>query len=178
MVRRIFEIPSRRRRFEVESPVNYRAAEHFLRRGARATFEFLDDALGADQAVANKILRRLRKTRRFPNPVAGGLAGVRAIVFDHGPDPEEVEFFAIENGAVVASERLGRPSRESVRGVVLRMVEARNGSSQMNTSSINFVVAWLHQHFGDRNVAIVRGSDDFDRMTARIWRHVRELTRD
>jgi hypothetical protein len=178
MVRRIFEVPSRRRRFEVESQLSYRAAEHFLRRGPEATFEFLDTAPNADDAVARKILRRLRRVRRYPNPVAGGLAGVRAIVFDHGPGPDEVEFFAIENGAVIARERIERPSRESVRAVVLRMVEARNSNSQVDASSINLVVAWLHQHFGDRNVAIVRAADDFDRTAARIWRHVRELTRD
>ncbi len=177
MVRRVFEIPSRRQPFEVESPLNYRAAEHFLRRGPEATVEFLDAALSTDADVGRRILRRLRRVRRFPNPVAGGLAGARAIVFDHGPGPDEVEFFAIENGAVIARERVERPSRESVRAVVVRLVETRTTNSQVDTSSINLAIAWLHQHFGDRNVAFVRGADDFDRMLARIWRHVREITR-
>ena len=88
-----------------------------------------------------------------------------------------MEFFAIENGAVIARERVERPSRESVRAVVVRLVETQTTNSQVDTSSINLAIAWLHQHFGDRNVAFVRGADDFDRMLARIWRHVREITR-
>ena len=174
-VRRVFGMPSRRRRFEVESQLSYRAAERFLLRGPKAAFELLSAASDADEAAARRILRRLRRVRGVPNPVAGGLAGVRAIIFDHGPGPDEVELFAIEQGTVIASQRLRQPSRDSVRAAVEKMVNARNTNAQADASSVNSVVAWLHQHFGDDNVAIVRGADDFDRMAARIWRRVREL---
>ena len=174
-VRRVFRMPSRRRRFEVESLLNYLAAECFLLRGAKPAVELLGAASDADEAAARGILRRLRRIRGFPNPVAGGLAGVRAIIFDHGPGPDEVELFAIEQGAVIARERLRQPSRTSVRAAVEKLVNACNANAPADASSVNSVVAWLHQHFGDDNVAIVRGADDFDRMAARIWRRVREL---
>ena len=174
-VRRVFGMPSRRRRFEVKSPLNYRAAERFMLDGKKAALELFSAASDADEAVARKVLRRLRRVHGVPSPVAGGLAGVRAIIFDHGPGPDEVELFAIEQGTVIASERLRRPSRYSVRAAVERMVNAPNANVQADASSVNSVVAWLHQHFGDDNVAIVRGTDDFDRMAARIWRRAREL---
>lgn len=174
-VRRVFRMPSRRRRFEIESVLNYQAARSFLLHGPKAAIDLLGAAPDTKEDVARKILRRLRRVRGAPSPVAGGLAGVRAIIFDHGAGPDEVELFAIEQGAVIASERLRQPSRDSVRAVVERMVNAGATNAQPDISSVNAVVAWLHQHFGDDNVAIVRGAGDFDRLASRIWRRVREL---
>ena len=176
-VRTVFGMPSRRNRFEIESRLNYEAARLFLTRGAGAALELLDGETGNETELARRISRGLRGIRRVSRPIAGGLAGARAIVYGHGPRPDEVEFFLIEQGSVLAREVLLRPPRAAVKEFLREFVSYAGPVIRNDSGSVNLVLGWLHQHFGADEVAVVRGPEDIGRLSSSIWRRVREITR-
>jgi len=178
LVRRVFGLPSRRRRFEVESIDNHAAASLFLREGMQKALEHLERVEGAGAEGAKRMVRGLRRVRRFYLPVAGGLSGVRVLVIGHGALPGDVEFHMIDQGAVTARRALAEPSYGQVRSLIAELLGATiEGVPAPDPDSLNLALAWLHQNHGGSSVLVLRPQDSAAAVDSRVWRRVRELTR-
>lgn len=175
--RRIFHLPSRLRRIQVESPLNRAAAGIFLSAGRDTALEYLNAVSAGGDPIAEGMARGLRRIRRLHQPIAGGLAGARAIYFDHGPRPGEIEFFVIDQGAVSARRRVDEPARQDVRAILRDVLDCAGPPQPSDPNSVNLVLAWLHQKFGDQRLVVVGPEMKPQRIFAIVWRQVSLLAR-